>query len=378
MTVAAGPAVATARFRFEVHDDLAPLRGDWCALAAQSDNVFATYEWLSTWWHHFGRGRQLLVTTVHDEASGRLVAILPLYVAATRPVRVVRLLGHGATDQLGPVCAVGDRDRARRALAELLTGPALAGRRWDVAIADELPACDEPPSGARLLARYPTHVVSLDGTTGDEWLAARSSKLRAQLARCGRSLDQLGIVSCRTTDDLARVDQDLDRLLDLHDRRWAGAGGSRSYAGREAFHHDIARTFLDRGWLRLRFLEIDGTAVAAVHSFRFEGVESHYQGGRDPAYDQHSVGLLLHRHAILACADEGVREYRFLRGDEDYKRRLADRVVEQESFAWSRGARGRATTAMVAHLPRLTRAQARWVPASLAWGTGGTPRWGAP
>lgn len=363
-------------FAFETTSDLESLRPVWQDLAARSDDVFATYEWLATWWRHFGRDRELLLTTVR-ESDGRVLAILPLYAAATRPARVVRFLGHGATDQLGPVCAVADRARARAALHRFLVGP--TAPRWDLVIADELPVSDDR-HGARLLARMPTHVVSLaaSGTGADGWLATRPPKLRAQLARDGRRLEELGDVTFRIADDPSAVDRDLDLLLDLHRRRWDPVGGSRSFAGREAFHHEVVRTFLADDRLRLRFLELDGRAIAAAYSFRFDGVESHYQGGRDPAYDRCSVGLLLHRHAIRTCADEGVREYRFLRGDEPYKRRLADEVVEQESLAWTRGPLGDVAGAAVAQLPRLSRTQARWVPASWAWGTGGSPRWGAP
>ena len=118
--MAATALATTDRFRFDPVADLESVRGEWTDLAARSDNVFATYEWLAAWWRHFGRDRPLLLTSVRD-AAGDLVAILPLYLAARRPVRVVRFLGHGATDQLGPVCAVADRDRARRALADFLS-----------------------------------------------------------------------------------------------------------------------------------------------------------------------------------------------------------------------------------------------------------------
>ena len=364
-------------FTFETTSDPAALREAWTDLATRSDNVFATYEWLATWWCHFGRGRPLLLTTVTD-GDGALVAILPLYVAAERPVRILRFLGHGATDQLGPVCATEDRDRARQALAAFLHSNDAPG--WDLVIADELPAAPTPLDGARLLGRAPTYVVPLasTGTSGDTWLATRSPKLRAQLSRAARGLERVGTVTYRTADDPAHAAADLELLWDLHRLRWAAQGGSRSFAGREAFHHEVVRLLLPLDRLRLRFLEVDGTAVAATYSFRFDGVESHYQSGRDPAFDAHSVGLLLHRHAIRSCADEGVREYRFLRGDEAYKRRLADQTVDQESVAWADGPIGSVALEAAAQVLRLTRAQARWVPAPLAWGTGGSPRWGPP
>ncbi|WP_426574527.1 GNAT family N-acetyltransferase [Aquihabitans sp. McL0605] len=375
-TIAAGRTNERGPWSYRPFRDFAEAEAAWRALAADSDNVFSTFEWLHTWWRHFGRDRRLLLTGVVD-GEGDLIAILPLYQAARRPLRVIRLIGHGATDQLGPVCAAGDRADALAAMARFLTE---AGTRsWDVALADELPIAGTAGApGARTLGVDQGRVAPLTGCTGQQWLATRPRKLRDQLRRDGRRLEALGTVGFRTTGSEAALDEDLDHLLRLHHLRWDPAGGSRAYAGREAFHHDVARTFLDRGWLRLRFLELDGWPVAALHSFRFDGTESHYQGGRDPAFDRCSVGLLLQDRAIRACADEGVREYRFLRGDEAYKARLADATVELQSVAWARGRRGDLAVAGLARLPRLSLAQKRWVPAPYAWGTGGSPRWGNP
>lgn len=357
--------------------DLDAVRRTWDELAAGSDDVFATPEWLGAWWRHFGRDRPLHLRLLRDPASGRPVALVPLYLAARAPVRVLRLLGHGPTDQLGPVCAVADQARALAALPAVLD--TVDG--WDLAIADELPdALPSPPPGSgAVLARTPTHAIALAGTTGDAWFAARTPKLRHQLRHDARQLADQGQVAFRTTTDPDRLDRDLDALFDLHHRHWARRpGGSRAYVGREPFHREVARTFLDRGWLRLHLLEVDGRPVAALHSFWFDGVESHYQGGRDPAFDRFGVGLLLHEHAVRACADAGGRAYRFLRGDEPYKLRLADRTDHQVTVAWTRTGRGRAGRALAAQRPRLSTAQARWLPAPWAWDTGGAPRWGRP
>ena len=97
MTTATKRTTGTEVFTFETTSDLASLRGPWTELAGQSDNVFATYEWLSTWWRHFGRNRPLLLTTVRDD-RGELIAILPLYLATRRPLRVVQRQAHRFAD----------------------------------------------------------------------------------------------------------------------------------------------------------------------------------------------------------------------------------------------------------------------------------------
>ena len=65
------------------------------------------------------------------DVDGNARAIVPLYTAATRPVAVMRFIGHGPTDQLGPVCAPSDR---------ALAAPVVAGVAAPLLIGDELPA----------------------------------------------------------------------------------------------------------------------------------------------------------------------------------------------------------------------------------------------
>ena len=74
--------------------DLDAAREDWTRLAAAAGNPFSTWEWASAWWRHFGGDRELLLRRCRT-ADGRVAAILPLYLAAERPLRVLRFLGHG-------------------------------------------------------------------------------------------------------------------------------------------------------------------------------------------------------------------------------------------------------------------------------------------
>ena len=128
----------------------------------------------------------------------------------------------------------------------------------------------------------------------------------------------------------------------------------------------------------MHFLELDGRAVAGLYNLRFGEAESFYQGGRVAELARHSVGTLLHVHAIREAADDGLREYRFLRGSEPYKLRFADVDFGLESVACTNSARGRATLAGVARMASYPRWARLRVPSGLAWGTGATPIWGSP
>ena len=80
-------------------------------------------------------------------------------------------------------------------------------------------------------------------------------------------------------------------------------------------------------------MEIDGRPASAWHGFRFGDVESYYQAGRAPEFDEYSLGLILLVHSMRMAAEDGMREYRFLRGEGLFKRRLATRTVALEGLA---------------------------------------------
>jgi CelD/BcsL family acetyltransferase involved in cellulose biosynthesis/dTDP-4-amino-4,6-dideoxygalactose transaminase len=343
VAAAAGAPSRRPSLRLVAVAGLDEVRETWQALARRSRNVFATWEWADTWWRHFGACRQLRVS-VCRRSSSEAVAVLPLCSARERSLRTLRFIGYGPADQLGPVCAPKDAPAVARALRR-----ELASRMspWDLFVADHLPADEGWGAllGARFAAREPSPVVDIQTTDWDAFLAARSASLRKQIRYQERRLEREHALSYRLAAEPARIDDDFELLRSLHERRWA-AGVSDAFAGpRRAFLRDFVRCALERGWLRLWFLELDGRAVAGWLGFRYCGVESYYQGGRDPAWDRRSVGAVLVAHTLRAAIRDGMTEYRFLRGGEAYKDRLATRDAGVETLVLAGTSAGRAALA---------------------------------
>jgi CelD/BcsL family acetyltransferase involved in cellulose biosynthesis len=245
---------------------------------------------------------------------------------------VLRLLGHDQGDELGPVHAPGDDAFAAAALRA-----ALDGLRYDVFLGEQLPG--EEGWAARLGGRRWRFEAAPTLRWRDGWesfLRSRSANLREQVRRRERRLRERYGVEFRLVADRERLDRDLGTLFDLHRRRW----GPRSAFAPEAFHRQFARLALDRGWLRFWLLELDGRPAAAWYGFRLGGVESYYQAGRDPRLDGDAVGFVLLAHTIRAALDDGVAEYRFLRGAESYKFRFANADAGLETVGVAGSARG--------------------------------------
>ena len=313
----------------EVLRTIEPLRAEWSELAERGGNVFQTWEWAASWWRHFGRGRELRVTAIRSE--GKLIGILPFYMWAARPLRILRFLGHGPGDQLGPIVRDGHRQTVARALPA-----ALAQLDWDLILAEQL-AVDQGWSSflaGRRIVREASPVLRFGNAGWEGFVRARSRNFREQLGRRERKLAREQRVRYRLAA-AGDLESDLDILFRLHRARWTGRYSG--FLADEPFHRSFAAAASERGWLRLWFLEVDGEPVAAVYGFRLSDTECYYQAGRDRRWDHYRVGFVLLAHTIRAAADDGMVEYRLLRGDREYKHRFETHDPGLETVGVSSG-----------------------------------------
>ncbi len=312
-------------------EHLDDLRAEWTALALATGHPFATWEWNACWWRWFGSGRALYCFSCRDQ-TGALVAILPLYVARTRPLRVARFLGYA--DLHSPVCAPADRVLAAHAVRQAMRRPG----GCSLILAERLP-CEQgwgELSGGTLLTRHENPVLSLAGISWEEYLASKSRNFREQVRRKERRLVEERGLTFRLTDP-SHLDDDLDALFRLHAARW-GDQSTGCFAGdRGRFHRDFAGLALRRGWLRLWLAEINAEPVAAWYGWRFAGVEWYFQAGRDPRLDSYSLGFVTLAHTVREACRDGVSAYNFLAGGDVYKWRFTAEDPGSETRLLSAG-----------------------------------------
>ena len=313
--------------RLEQVDSFEAALDDWRRLSRSSVNVFSTPEWAQVWWEHLGRDRPLLIWTVRS--ASEVLGIVPLYVQQRVPLRVARIVGHGQADELGPLCAPANANVVGGAVPEILERS--GARLFDCRSTPEQCELGEECSAAPCFGatRRREFAGRADGATS----CAREARISG--SRCdaanGASTSATRCASgSRTGESLAR---DLDFLFSSH-----RAVRARTDFGPERFHRDFSAVALERGWLRLWILELDGRRAAAWYGFRFGEVETYYQAGRDPLFDELSVGFVLLAHSIRSALDDNVTEYRFGRGDEPYKYRFATEDCRVETVLVARGA----------------------------------------
>jgi CelD/BcsL family acetyltransferase involved in cellulose biosynthesis len=312
---------------------LEDVRQDWTRLAEGSGHPFATWEWNSLWWQRFGEGRELHSFACRDR-HGETLAILPLYVASTRPVRLARFLGYA--DLQSPVCEPRHRDLAAWAMLELTRD-----RDGCRAISAERLPADQgwgERLGGRLTGGGPDPALRFEGRGWEEFLASKSRNFRQQVRRRERRLvDEHGL-SFRLADDPERLPSDMEALFRLHGARWGERSTGVFEGSRGEFYRDFAGVALRCGWLRLWIAEIDGEPVAAWYGVRFAGSEWYFQAGRVQRFDDLSLGFVLLVHTIREACQAGVESYRFLAGGEEYKWRFANDDPGSESRVVTSGA----------------------------------------
>ena len=345
--------------RVEIVDGFDEVAEEWGPLAARAGNVFATPEWLSEWWRSFGRDRRLIILACRTP-GGDLVALLPLYLWSRRHPRVLRHVGHGPSDELGPICAPEDSLAVARALEAFLRSRS----DWDVLLAEDVPRSSPLGGvlGARVLRRDENPVLRFRGSWED-FLRTRPSRFRHELRRRERRLRERYDVRLRLVRDTTTLDADLDTLFALHSARW-GPSSSVFAPPHDGFHRRFAHVALQHGWLRLLLLELDGIPAAVSYGFRFRNVEVFYQVGRDPRRAHEAVGSVIFAHRIRLALEDGVEECRFGRGAQPQKLALANADRGVETLALAHGAFGRAALAGIrlSERPVLRRGVQRLVP----------------
>ena len=347
MRTGLGPRSSQGEVRARFIDGLDPLGGDWLRLATRATNIFGTWEWSSIWQRHFQQGGQTLTTVFSRDTD--LVGAVPLYLSHRRLARVVKVVGGGVGDELGPACRPEDRAEVAGALRQALRDMPWV---WDVFLGERFPRDDAWTEvlGGKPLRSWPSPVLRFHCADWNEFLRSRSGNQRRQISRFERALGREHRLHYRLSDDPDRLNADLDLLFALHRARWKGSW--TAFAAHEPFHREFAARALERGWLRLWFMELDGTAVAAWYGFRFGGVEFGYQSGREPALDGRSIGFVLLVHSMREALQDGMEEYRFLRGGETYKDRFANEDRGAVTIGVARNVLGEAALRSASRLSR--------------------------
>jgi CelD/BcsL family acetyltransferase involved in cellulose biosynthesis len=289
---------------------IASIAEEWDQLADEvGAPPFLRPGWTTAWWNAFGRGSvRALVARTGDHLTG----VLPL----ARDGSVLRSPTNSETPIFGILAE--DDDSARQLVATLLAAHA---RRVDLSFIREedsgLQALKEEARAHGFLTITRPVLLSAYVSTQDPWSsyqATLGAKLRSEIRRRRRRLQELGDLTLQVTDGSERLEDLLSEGLQVEQSGWKGAHGTaiNSSPRRRRFYREVARWAGERGWLRLAFLRLDGRAIAFDLCVETDGVHFLLKTGFDHDFSRLGPGTILRSMMLERAFSESIDAYEFL------------------------------------------------------------------
>ncbi|MFG0287449.1 MAG: GNAT family N-acetyltransferase [Rhodopirellula sp. JB044] len=325
-------------------DSLFENSSKWDALACGIP--FRQSAWLHSWCQQFGNDNELLFVTVLDDNED-VFGILPLQRHGQRGWKTIAG-DNVCTDYVSVLARPENRSIVTEAVADFLienaTDPRLG---WDRLLFDGISAgdpgmCDllhefeRRDAAIRLTSRMNTWFLPCRGDW-DDFVESSSRRARRRhrstiirIGEAGPAHPQTDL-SIRIAWDKKTITQTIERLIELHQRHWQSQGETGSYADprMKEFVLSAALKALPEGHLFLPSLvhtDVDtGEEKIIATQLHFAGDDGRlycYSTGVDYDFANLKPGSLLNTFIIKYAHDHGCTGVDYMRGDEEYKRRL--------------------------------------------------------
>jgi CelD/BcsL family acetyltransferase involved in cellulose biosynthesis len=307
-----------AAVRIGVHSQTAALAEEWEALADRSSaSPFRRPGCVHIWGKHFSTTRIEVLTVRRDD---QLVALLPFM----RRNGVIRSPTNFHTPEFGPLAE-------DRAAAGLLFRSLFALSHHQISLSlleedsEEVASCVSAAAahGERVLVRpqQQSPFVELGGMDWPAFESRMNAKLRADLRRRSRRLEEAGDVAFQVADGRADLGSLLREGFEVEPSEWKARKGTgiASRTDTSRFYREVAEWAAERDLLRLSFLRLNGRAIA--FQFGLEDKAAYYflKGGYDVGFRAFAPGKLLVGRMlarVLACS---LRRFEFLGAAEPWK-----------------------------------------------------------
>jgi CelD/BcsL family acetyltransferase involved in cellulose biosynthesis len=316
----------------EINDysEFKQLRELWNDLLAKSDcnSAFLTWEWLLTWWRHFGKGRELVILLAQEDED--IIAAAPLmysnYDLTAFKIKKMEFLGTEHTDYRNFVLTRRKVECMKSFMNHIYN------LNWDFLHLKQIPEtassvlslsriCDKNFLESRRVSGCSFYIPLCASV--DEFWKKQAGTHRHNIRRRLRRLKENFDISYERCNSINSLPQAIDTLINLHQKRWALVGEEGSFRSDlrfAGFLLDVSKAFVENGRLHFSFMKANAEPVSAAICFEYNNTFYYYHSGYDPSYSRFGVGSLLIAHLIEEAIHDGMSMFDFLNGAEAYKR----------------------------------------------------------
>lgn len=329
--------------------ELESLKDPWNQLLGHSasDVPFLTFEYQQAWWQTRGGGewpedsQLVIITATQDD---RLVGIAPLFFAQNLTGQPA-LMFVGAVEVSDFLDFIVDPQDLHPFLSGLLDFLSVDNDlpHWEVLDLHNL--LESSPTLALLEFEakkrgwehqqtylQPAPYISLPADY-ETYLAGLDKKQRHEIRRKYRNVENsLAEADFYIVEDRDQLERETQAFIEM----MAQDPSKRGFLTEPMVQHlhNTARIAFEHGWLQPSFFTLDGKKAAGHLSFLFNNRLWGYNSGWEWAFRDYSPGWVHLAHLIQWSIEQGLTEFDFMRGDEDYKYKFGgvDRHVHRATL----------------------------------------------
>jgi CelD/BcsL family acetyltransferase involved in cellulose biosynthesis len=340
-------------------EELHRLREPWERVwrEAGEPSPFLGFDWVATWWDHFGEGRELLALVAED--GDGVVGVAPLTISRYRfrglPLRVLEFV---SAPFRGP-CHGGCLDflvlrRGRECLAAFAEAMLSEAARWDMMSLRNVPVESEhlvqlgraAGSGLSLRCTRVDAIASIRAASWTEFLRSRRRHFRQWLRNSAKAAERAGLGSTTQLTDAEQVRAILPELARVRAASWKAseqAGSAQPADPTAAFLASLLPRLCAQGRAAVSTLSRQDRLVAYWLAFRGLDLLWIYDTAYDQTAAEGSPGVNTLVAAIRGALESGLSLVDLGPGDQAYKRRWATGYLYRGHWlGFHRGWRSRA------------------------------------
>jgi CelD/BcsL family acetyltransferase involved in cellulose biosynthesis len=255
---------------------------------------------------------------------GKIAAIAPLLIRTRLGIRYALMLGDGCYDY-GDVL-FSDPDEALLLLREI-------GKKYFFVKFDSLSAGSGVLGLAEKIRYSRTTKSCISPVIRLPFSPLNGRKLKDTRYQI-RRLEKNGSLSLQLVREKADLQNELERLFDMHVRQWNSKGDSSIFQGEEnrILYRELIASLGEQTQVVLAVLKYGDDVVAMHFGFESERKLYYYKPTINVNYGKHSPGSVLLLKLVEDAQDRGMVMVDLLRGDEDYKLDWTEESIQQYSM----------------------------------------------
>lgn len=336
-------------------EEFESLKANWDELfcLAKSKSIFLTWEWLFTWWCHFGINRKLFLVTVWNSHQ-QLVGAAPFFFTRNGHFlrsKVLHFLGNNAvaSDFMDFLISAENYQAIFEKIIQFLENS-----EWDFIELNDFMTTSDTLNRLFQWCQHKKFVyqkiheeicpcIPLEQSYED-YLAGLGKRTRRNIRNFERRLEKDFQVKFNLWQEETFPEPLLKTTFELHRLRQANKKQYSPFleADIQSFHRDLIARLVQKKAIVFNFLKVDEKNIGILYLFD-DGERFYlYQGGYDPQFIPSSLNItqVMISQTIKLAIENGRKSYQLLRGQNELKKSFTDQFLINSTIMISRTSLG--------------------------------------